>query len=575
MKSIPTGTPALLTFFLALGLAPAQDAAGPPRMRLYDVRDIVRLEPNYLPAAAVDASLVPAGLHESDDPHVALELGDLVNFLYMSTDPMYWDREGVELRGDDSGYLAIWCDEGMHAQTRSVLSKIRRVLFEPVLVELHELPGSVLQDRSAVLSANAVTDLLAEAEEHGVLAGRANPRRPLLLESKRIQNRVASFSMVVAQDAATPDLGLAAENYGSTWSVRVRRTLDERILVTLSGSDRTLTRGPVCELPTAEPGKLAAVELPVTAIATSHASAYLRPGEGLLIGSDAPGGGALCLRIRRTPAADLTVGATTIYPVSNLTRGAARPAPIRIPYSDGHLLPESDEEPMPAVFDDGRLQEWLTAQVQPDTWDGSPNTMHSLNGHLLVAADDDTQKGVREALQQLQLIDARQYTLEVAFGDVTTEQIADLTDLDPTQLATALPHRCVTTVSASRDTSVSSTWHTPYVKDYRAVIATGSSAASPLLGSIARGFLMQASVGPMDQGATLLDLRMTLLTHDDKPGQLQVAHPGFARLAKVDVRENTLRGATLVTLGEWTILQLAPLADGSGHVAIVARLRSA
>ncbi|MCA8952931.1 MAG: hypothetical protein KDE27_25700 [Planctomycetes bacterium] len=574
MKTPGVATRSFLVLALSLGIAPAQDGPGPLRMRAYDVRDIVRREPAYVPAAFVDATSMPCVDDTAEDADSAVDIADLVTLVVMATGYPYWDGDGVEIRAEDSGFLAIVCDEQMHAQVRNALGKLRGLLFEPVLIEVHELPGSVLRQRSAVLSATEADALLAEVGEHRVHAGRANPRRPLLLESKRIENHVTGLKMLVAQNAAAPDLKVATDNYGSSWQVRTERTLDDSLLVTFSGSERALEPGPVCSLPVAN-GDVAAVELPAVRIATCHSSAYLHPGQALLLGSDAPGGGAFCVRIQRTAAVgELDLGEVVAYPVANLVRGAAVPIDLPVPYGDVGLFPELDEEPLPTVFDDGRLVEWLTSQVDPATWDGSPNTMSFANDHLFVSAPAATQKAIVEQLQALQSLDARQFVLEVAFGEVPKDTPKALAGVAAEQLAAALPQRCTAVVSPSRAARLSATWHTPIVADSDVVIAAGSAATTSKLDSITKGFLLRAGVASMDRGAVLLDLNFAMLGHSGERALLAQPAVGFAPVDRIDVRDHRVRGATAVTVGEWTVLQLAPVAGGRGHVGVVARLRS-
>ncbi|MFO1078415.1 MAG: hypothetical protein U1E73_11895 [Planctomycetota bacterium] len=575
MKTPGAALFAFLAITCASGIAHAQEESGLQRTRVYDVRDIARREPWFLPATIVDASFVPAVNDTAEEARAALELADLAMLVKEGTGAEYWEQEGVELRPEDSGFLSLTCDEQMHTQVRTVLSRLRRLLFEPVLVEVHELPASTLQKRGSVLSAEEVDALLSQAGEHRVFAGRTNPRMPLLLESKRIQNRIAGLKMLVAQNAKGPDLEVAAANHGASWSVRAARAIGDGMLVTVSGSERSLSAGPVCEVPTGD-GNAATLELPVTRIASCSASAYLRPGQAMLVGSDAPGSVVLCVRVQRTvPISPLEIGELTAYPIGNLVGGAARPVDLHVPYEAGTLFPASEDEPMPTVFDGGRLVEWLVSQVDPETWNGSPNTMQSLGGFLFVSAGEATQKGIVERLQSLQALDSRQFTLDVCFGDVPNDIMKGFRGLDVAQLAAALPQHCVATVSASREARVSATFHTPFVKDCEAGIAMGSAATAPVLGSIARGFLLRCNAEPMDQGTALLDLQMSLLSHDAERSLFALKDPRLGQVDRIDVRENKVRGATVVTLGEWTILLLSPVEGGTGHIAVVARLRAA
>lgn len=568
---------AAIALSLGVGHAQQQPEQSPlPRTRVYDVRDITYVEPDFLPATAVEASFVPSANEMSDDLRPALDPADLSTLVQLGTPHTYWEADGTEIRVEDGGLLTVTCSEEMHAKVRRVLAQLRQLLFGPLLVEVHELPGSTIDGQRSVLSADEADALLSKAGEHRVLAGRANAHKPLLLESKRIRNRIAGLHMRVAQDAVAPDLALATDTYGASWTVRATRSADDSLVVAVSGSDRSLEPdGTVCELPTGADGKFAAVQLPVTRIATCHTSAYLRPGQALLVGSDAPSGTVLCVRVLRSgPAAGGELGELTVYPVGNLVRGPARAVDLPVPYEDGCLFPAANDEVPPAVFDEGRLMEWLKSQVEPETWEGSPNSMAFLDGQLFVHAETATQQAIAAQLQSLQGLDARQFTLEVRFGEVPADAATTFRAANAEALAGALPHRCLSTVSASRETRMSATRHTPYVKDYDVVIAASSAATTPELGSIAQGFLLRARVAPMDRGALLLDLHLTMLAHDPERTVFPLQDPRFAQVDRVDVRENKVRGATVVALDEWTILHLAPVEGGRTHVAVVARLRS-
>ncbi|MCB9878193.1 MAG: hypothetical protein H6835_11395 [Planctomycetes bacterium] len=556
------------------GVVAAQQEPAALQSRVYDVRDLVHPEKVYLPATVAEAAFESP---VSDEAWPAIELGELTEVLRTATSRTYWEGEGVDLRPEDTGLLVLTCDEEMHATARDVLTKLRRVLFEPVSVEVHEVPGSAIAGHAAVLSAAEADAMLGKVGQHRVHVGRADLRRPLLLESKRIQSRVAGMQVRVAQQAAAPDLHMATDVNGASWTVRVERTVGDDLLVTISGSDRAQEKGPVCELPTGAEQGVATLELAVTRIASAHAAAWLHPGQALLVGADSPGGVALCIRPRANakPTPGHRLGQVTAYPVGAIVRGPHAPGALRVPYEDGTLFPEVDEQ-MPAVFDDGRLIEWLVTQVAPDTWDESPNSMSYLAGLLFVSAADDVQEQLAEHLQELQHVDARQFSLEVAFGEIPAGQAVAAVAATPegaAQLAEVLPQRAVTTVSASRFARLSATWHTPYVEDYDCALASGSGVTTPALGSYARGFLMQARAMPMDQGMLQLDLRLVMFGHDAERQLFAMRDPRFASVDRVDVRQNELSGSTAVALGEWTLLRIAPVEGGASSCAVVARVK--
>jgi len=561
----------LAPFALLLSLCAAQDQ---PKFttRVYDVRDIVQREAMYRPATAIEASFVPNDRERSNDLLCALELSDAVDTIMSATSPEYWCNEGVELRPEESGFVTATCGAKMHRQIDQALADIRAMLFETVLVEVHELPGAALEGRPSVLTPAMADGLLAQIGEHPVHFGRTSVRRALLLESKRTQNRIAGLGASVSQGAAAHRPMVATDAYGSSWSVVAMRTMNEGLLVSVTGSDRALDGKAVGKrVSTGESQNGAELELAPTSIATCHSSAYLKPGQSMLVGTNASDGTVLCVRVRRAGAPTSSkIGQLGVFPIASLVAGPRPATDVVLPGRDSTLFPEVEEERIPTMCDQGRLIEAITSQIEPDSWDGSPNTLHATGGYLFVYTPmAGTVAGeVAAMLRKLQEFDARQYSLEVRFGVAG----ADALRLRPEQLADKLPQRCLSTVSASRETQISATRHTPYVRDYDTVMASESSALHPQLGSFAEGFLMRGRIANSGQGSVRLDLHLTTLARGAAGKPFEFGHPRIGAIDRVDVRENKVRGVASVELSQWTLLHVSPVEGGAGHVAVVVRV---
>lgn len=566
----------LLGAALAQHSVVAQDAAGVPApdqltTTLLDTRDLMRREPYYLPATALDATLRPFASDASDDPTPPFEPGDLVSLLLVSTDISYWsDTEGAQMRPTDTGFVSIRCHQQQHVEVRRVLAELRRLTFEPLVVEVHELPGSVLAERGAVLSREQFDAVVAEAGAHRVHVGRANTRLPLLLESKHKYNQVAGVHVKVAQEASAPELDVRTVDAGASWVVRTMRSVGGAMLVSVVGCERTRDEATSSErrVPIGDGATSAQLHLNAMRIATYRASAYLRPGEAMLFGADAPGANVLCVRVTGAtpkPQGWTMVGRLAAYPIESLTHGHVSAANVPLPFEDEWLFGDDDEEPMPAVVDADQLIEMLTSTICPELWDGSPHTIHSEAGTLWVDADEGVRREVLQRLVEMHEVDARQFSLEVRFGELPAGQGLDLADGGAARLAATLPQRCLSVLSASRGTRISATHHVPIVRRYDATVASGVAATVPEFGAVVSGYLLDASIASAGDERALLDVQLTRLVAGDRSGSVELGHPQLGVLDRVDVRENKVRGATGVALDEWTLLHVAPVEGAPGE----------
>jgi len=565
-----------LTFMMAaMASARAQDA-GKLTFRVFDVRDIVHAQAEALPATAVEASFLPDAADTSDDPLVSMELADLTTLLQDCTGANYWERDGVEIRPDEAGFLSVRCSAEQHAFVAKTLQQVRQLLFEPITIEVHELPASALSSRRTVITAQEADKLIAAAGPHPVHSGRTTLNNRVLIEPKELRNRVEDIRMRVATSASMVDPVVATDAYGSSWEVWALRTVSGSLLVTATGTSRTLDPQVVKrKAGTGKGGEAIELDLATTTMTTCMSSARLSAGQAMLVGSEAPDGQVVCIRVRRHgQAAGTRIGHVEAYPIGSLVQ-SVRPGPNpRIPFEDARLFPEAERDSMPVVFDGDRLMEQITSQVDPDSWDGAPHTMHLMHSRLMVNANDDANKGVLKLLQEFDKLDARQYTLEVRFGEVSTKDAKASNPADIASLAESLQQFCLSTVSPRRGTQLSATRHRPGVHDYSVTMAASSGAASPHIGVTTEGFLLRGSVTPMQDRTVMLDVDLSIFNRDKAEAVFDLKHPAVGPIDKLAVRQNKVRGQHPVELDNWTILHLAPFAGGEKHVAVVARVHA-
>jgi len=79
--------------------------------------------------------------------------------------------------------------------------------------------------------------------------------------------------------------------------------------------------------------------------------------------------------------------------------------------------------------------------------------------------------------------------------------------------------------------------------------------------------------GEAPYALVLLDLHLTVLSPAGEPSAFDLQHPGIGPIDRVDVRENKVRGRTVVELGAWTVVHLSPVEGGTGHLAVVCRVQ--
>lgn len=568
----------LLPLALILSVADSANAQeqGKIKLRVFDVRDIVSRQPEALPATVVEASFLPDAGDTSDDPLVAMELSDVVTLIQECTGPSYWERDGVEIRPEESGLVSVRCSAEQHAFVAKTLQKIRHLLFEPITIEVHELPASALSSRRTVITAQEADKLVAAAGPHPVHVGRTTLNNRVLIEPKQLRNRVDDIRMRVASNASMVDPVLATDAHGASWDVWARRTVSGALLLTAAGSTRALeSRVDTRRVGTGKNGEAVELDLQTTKITTCMSSARLKPGEALLVGSNAPDGQVVCIRVRRHgQQAGRRLGYVEAYPIASMVLGVRSGPNPTVPFEDARLFPEAVRDSVPAVLDADRLMELICSEVNSDSWDGAPHTMHVLHGRLMVHADDQTNKEILELLQSLDQLDARQYTLEVRFGEVAAKDAKVSSPADVAQLAESLQQFCLSTVSPRRGTQLSATRHRPGVHDYSASVASGSAAASPHIGVTTEGFLLRGAVTPMQDRTVMLDLDMTILTRGGAESVFDLKHPAVGPIDKLAVRQNKVRGHHPVELDNWTIMHLAPAGGGEKHVAVAARVHA-
>jgi type II secretory pathway component GspD/PulD (secretin) len=115
-------------------------AAGTLDLIVYPVRDIILPRTQFLPPRIRDIpgeefEDVPRTGGEGEDPVSYIEIADLETMVRTATDPTYWESEGVEIRAEDTGFLAIKASPEMHAQVRRVLNDMRRFATPIVTID--------------------------------------------------------------------------------------------------------------------------------------------------------------------------------------------------------------------------------------------------------------------------------------------------------------------------------------------------------------------------------------------------------------------------------------------------------
>ncbi|MCA8950324.1 MAG: hypothetical protein KDE27_12535 [Planctomycetes bacterium] len=115
-------------------------AAGTLTTEVYSVKDLVFQRTQFLPPRirdipGEDTDDIPRTGAEGEDPVSYIEIADLVTSVREATDPLYWDGEGVEIRAEDTGFLAVTASPAMQAQVEAVLNDMRRFATPIVTID--------------------------------------------------------------------------------------------------------------------------------------------------------------------------------------------------------------------------------------------------------------------------------------------------------------------------------------------------------------------------------------------------------------------------------------------------------
>ncbi|MCC7065808.1 MAG: hypothetical protein IT456_23575 [Planctomycetes bacterium] len=121
-------------------LGTKSQAAGTITTEIYPVKDLVFKRTQFLPPKIRDipgegSDDVPRTGGEGEDPVSFIEIADLVNNVKEATDPKYWETDGVEVRSEDSGFLAVKASPEMQKQVQQVLSDMRRFATPIVTID--------------------------------------------------------------------------------------------------------------------------------------------------------------------------------------------------------------------------------------------------------------------------------------------------------------------------------------------------------------------------------------------------------------------------------------------------------
>lgn len=115
-------------------------AAGTLRTEIYSVKDLVFKRTQFVAPTIRDIPSeeqgdVPRTGGEGEDPVAYIEVGDLVNNLKDATDPTYWESEGVDLRAEETGFIAVTASPEMHDRILLVLNDMRRFATPIVTID--------------------------------------------------------------------------------------------------------------------------------------------------------------------------------------------------------------------------------------------------------------------------------------------------------------------------------------------------------------------------------------------------------------------------------------------------------
>jgi general secretion pathway protein D len=115
-------------------------AAGTITTEIYPVKDLVFKRTQFLSPKIRDipgeaAEDTPRTGGEGEDPVSFIEIADLVNNVKEATDPKYWETEGVEVRSEDSGFLAVKASPEMQKLVQQVLQDMRRFATPIVTID--------------------------------------------------------------------------------------------------------------------------------------------------------------------------------------------------------------------------------------------------------------------------------------------------------------------------------------------------------------------------------------------------------------------------------------------------------
>lgn len=115
-------------------------AAGTMATQIYNVRDIIFKHTQFLPPTIRDipneeTGDVPRTGGEGEDPVSFIEIADLVTRVKEATEPAYWETEGVDVRAEDSGYLAVTASPEMQKRVERVLNDMRTFATPMVTID--------------------------------------------------------------------------------------------------------------------------------------------------------------------------------------------------------------------------------------------------------------------------------------------------------------------------------------------------------------------------------------------------------------------------------------------------------
>lgn len=582
--------PIVCVFALAAALSPAAVAQEARTTKQYDVRFLVAAEQDFLetvrnldPAARQFPEFPRAGgIDDAARPSVSPEV-----LLALVRDEVgasvAYEQEGPRVDRAE-GLLIATCDSAGHRRIEALLDQLRLFLTEQVTVEMHVLPGKAVAGARALLDREQADRLLRDAGAHAVFVGpaRVGAANRVLLDAGASHAFVRDYDVEVAQGSTIQDPQLGVLRPGCGWGLRVDRSHDGRLLVTVSGASAAeaapMALREIRSRDQEGAQEASVLQLPRLRILQQQARAVLGDGEAMLLGSDAmDADGVWCLRIRRPrPVAAPAAPGWALLPVHDLVSGEFRSSVFSLP-----LLRDADDErpplqldagePPPRVADSGYLTELLLAACT----DREAVSVQELGNALFVRAPAPELQAVSARLTEIAAAATRQVTVELRYGLVAAIELPNLLDgrADVAELAGRLDNACLLPTLLQDWFGMRCGREQAFVRDYTVEIAQFAAIPNPEIATLFDGIAWRGSVLAVPGGQFRLALHFAFAQMD---GDIEQFDPRNSRLGTFDqprLQHAHFAIAPIVEDRRWTLLHVSPL-GADRHLAVVGRVSS-